>query len=236
MNKQLIKVYRQILMIAALGAIGSGCASSDGTTKAVDSAGSSGVARIGSASAALSNDSIARQVKGIAQNLTRQKIMYRQGPGLRDCSGIFHRVLNGLRPQHAGVTLPSASTHRTTRQLARWYFDQGALRITKNPRGDDRHIAPGTVLFFGRPGTKKNDLKPAALFGARGIVHMGVVVDIQTDASGRVASYGLFHGRRTGKPAAITRYHKRDHARYPAYGNGSQPWVAYAPIIPSAQQ
>jgi hypothetical protein len=201
-------------------------------------AGAAAPVPVASGAVAISGNQVGQQVNRIAHSLSRQKIMYRQGPGLRDCSGIFHRVLNGLRTQYGGmdgVTLPTAASHRTTRQLARWYFERGALQFTATPRTDDRHIAPGTVMFFGRPGTTAKDLNPKAMFGSRGIAHMGVVVDIKRDAAGRVTSYGLFHGRRTGKVAAITRYHKRDHARYPAYGNGSQPWVAYASIIPSVQ-
>lgn len=172
---------------------------------------------------------LGRQVGVIAAGLARQKIMYRQGPGLRDCSGMFHRVLLGLQKHYPGATLPSARTHRTTRQLARWYHQRGVLRRPSSARQSDHYIRPGTVMFFGRPGAAR--LATGKLLEPRGIVHMGVVVDVKKDAAGRVVEYGLFHGRSTGKPAAITRYHKRDHRRYPPYGNGAQPWVAFAPIL-----
>lgn len=178
---------------------------------------------------------IVNAVRLSAAQLERQRIMYRQGPGLQDCSGIFHQVLRDLKkrlPWVAGVALPDPGTYRSTRQLGRWYHQQGELQLVRNAANQGQLITPGMVLFYGRPRARYSATNPNALFEPGGIVHMGIVVDVTRDAAGRVTEYGLFHGRSTGKYAKTTRYHKRTHPRYPPFGNGNEPWVAFAPVIP----
>ncbi len=61
---------------------------------------------------------------------------------------------------------------------------------------------------------------------------MGVVISVQEDKRGRVVSYRMFHGRKSGNIAKATTHLRHYHSKsYPAYGNGSQQWVAVARIV-----
>ena len=94
-------------------------------------------------------------------------------------------------------------------------------------------IKPGAVMFFGKRGMHYKNFSANDLFlRSRGIEHMGVVVSVEKDKQGRVVSYSMFHGRKNGSIAKVT-LHKRKYYNksYPAYGNGSQQWVAMAKIV-----
>ena len=63
---------------------------------------------------------------------------------------------------------------------------------------------------------------------------MGVVTEVKKNEEGLISSYSLFHGQRPGKLASTTNYHQRaykNRPNYPPYGNGTEQWVAVAPLM-----
>ena len=70
------------------------------------------------------------------------------------------------------------------------------------------------------------------------IFHIGVVYGVRRDAVGQVESYRLFHGRRPGKVASITNWHRR--TSEPPFGNGNEELVAIAwpspELVPAGMQ
>ncbi len=171
-------------------------------------------------------------IQDIATDLQAQKLLYNSKP-FTDCSGIFHRVLREINKRCPDYQLPDAEQYRNTREIARWYYEQGELIVIEDPFAAAGLIKPGAVLFFGYRDKKYKNIKPAQLFTSFGIEHMGVVVDVQYDSYQRVMSYGLFHGQTTGKIASVTRFHQRNPTRpnLPPFGNGNQQWVAFARIV-----
>lgn len=155
---------------------------------------------------------------------------------LSDCSGIFHRVLQAMVAQCANLSPPKPSQFRDTRDLARFYHQKGQLVLIQDALEQAQLIKPGAVLFYGYAGVRYQDFSAEDLFArGNGIEHMGVVVSVTRDSEGRVVSYRLFHGRSTGKIAAVTSYHLRRPTRsdLPPLGNWDQQWVAFAPLFGS---
>ncbi|MEN0064834.1 MAG: hypothetical protein AAGA48_22000 [Myxococcota bacterium] len=139
---------------------------------------------------------------------------------------------------------------RDTRGTARWYDKQGlftplyhdnkqsltnassALEAFRNT------IKPGMVLWYAKSGkyfTEKYGKEPLFTRGV-GIRHMGVVHSVQRDPeSGDVVGYKLYHGRKDDPKAPdndITE-HKWDAWRgQPPFGNGPDPLVGWAPLLP----
>ena len=165
----------------------------------------------------------------IAEDLQSQKIWYTQDPSsaLQDCSGIFHRVLQGFDAACPGKTLPTPDTHRTSRQLGAWYLERGLLTVIEDAAAQDDLIHPGTVLFFGPGGVNYTAMPPADAMEK--IRHVGVVVDTARDEDGALQSYSMFHGRRTGTYAGITNWHKRSGT--PPLGNGNDAIIGATPIV-----
>ncbi len=169
-------------------------------------------------------------------DLEARSILYGMGP-LSDCSGIFHRVLMGVQKRCPDHEYPSVKQYRDSRELARWYHEQGELIVIKNVVVQSGLIRPGMALFFGRTGVKYKNASAKTLFSSQyGIYHVGVVARVYRDKGGKVAGYDLFHGHgRKGKTkASITKWHKRrpTRASYPPFGNGRQQLVAAAWIVP----
>ncbi len=167
--------------------------------------------------------------------LEAQSILYGTGP-LSDCSGIFHRVLKGLKKRCPGHAYPPLSQYRDSRNIARWYHERGELLLIKDPLKQTSVIRPGMVLFFGHTGVwYKNPSVKTLLSPRRGIYHVGVVARVHRDATGKIVQYELFHGhgQRGRTTASVTTWHKRkpDRAGYPPFGNGRQQLVAAARII-----
>ncbi len=169
-------------------------------------------------------------------DLEAQSILYGVGP-LSDCSGILHRVLMGVQKRCPEHEYPSLALCRDSRELARWYHEQGELILIKDAVAQSDLIRPGMVLFFGRTGVRYKNASVKTLLSSRhGIYHVGVVVRVYKDRKGKVARYELFHGhgRRGRTKASVTKWHKRrpTRASYPPLGNGRQQLVAVARIVP----
>ncbi|CAK8715422.1 NlpC/P60 family protein [Candidatus Electrothrix laxa] len=175
---------------------------------------------------------VATPLREVVTELEKESILYATGP-LTDCSGIFHRVLLGLKHRCPAKDFPSVEKYRDSRALAHWYHERGKLQLVKNAVESTDLLKPGAVLFFGKNGSTYKDFSVNDLLvPQKGIAHLGVVVKVHRNASGQVLYYELFHGHgRKGKtPASITDWHKRTPTRagYPPLGNGRQQWVAIA--------
>ncbi|CAK8720921.1 NlpC/P60 family protein [Candidatus Electrothrix aarhusensis] len=175
---------------------------------------------------------VATPLREVVTALEKESLLYATGP-LTDCSGIFHRVLLGLKHRCPAKDFPTVEKHRDSRALARWYHERGKLQLIKNAVESTDLLKPGAVLFFGKNGSVYKDFSiDDLLVPQKGIDHLGVVVKVHRDESGQVLDYELFHGHgRKGKtPASITNWHKRTPSRvgYPPLGNGRQQWVAIA--------
>ncbi|NIN37022.1 MAG: hypothetical protein GTN46_12490 [Gammaproteobacteria bacterium] len=175
---------------------------------------------------------VGNPLQQITAHLEAQAIPYNSIP-LSDCSGMFHRVLLMLDSTCPGNNFPTYRQQRSTRQLAEWYHHRGNLVLVHDAMASSYLIKPGAVMFFGKRGKRYADFNANDLFTrSRGIEHMGVVISVQEDKRGRVVSYRMFHGRKSGNIAKATTHLRHYHSKsYPAYGNGSQQWVAVARIV-----
>ncbi|XOF34279.1 MAG: hypothetical protein ACL93V_03005 [Candidatus Electrothrix sp. YB6] len=179
-------------------------------------------------------------LRQVVANLEAQSIRYARGP-LSDCSGIFHRVLQGMQRCCPGYAYPSVTQYRDSRAIARWYHERGRLVLVNDALQNTHLIRPGMVFFFGRTGKRYKKLTvPQVLSRWSGIYHVGIVVRVHRDKRGRVVRYELFHGhgRRGRTPASTTAWHRRNPSRsvYPPFGNGRQQWIAAAPLLGSGKR
>jgi hypothetical protein len=156
-------------------------------------------------------------VQSTARRLAAQRIVY-DSATLADCSGMVHRVLEKVEQRCDDVARPELTVARSARAIAAWYAQQGKLTTVLDSIDADEALAPGAIAFFGAPG--KVDVPLERIF------HIGVVYDVQRNERGEVESYRMFHGRRPGKVASITRWHRRD--ADPPLGNGNEQLVAVA--------
>ena len=175
---------------------------------------------------------VSTPLREVVTALEKESLLYATKP-LTDCSGIFHRVLLGLKHRCPAKDFPSVEKYRDSRALALWYHERGKLRLIKNAEESTDLLKPGAVLFFGRNGSEYRDFSvDDLLIPQKGIAHLGVVVKVHKNESGQVLHYELFHGHGSkGKtPASVTDWHKRTPTRsgYPPFGNGRQQWVAVA--------
>lgn len=177
-------------------------------------------------------EDITNPLHQVVTTLEKKSLLYATKP-LTDCSGIFHRVVQGLKDQCPAKEFPTVEQHRDSRAIARWYHEQGKLQLIEDAVESTALLQPGAVLFFGKNGSEYQELSVDELLTPqKGIAHLGVVVKVHKNASGQVMHYELFHGHgRKGKtPASVTDWHKRTPTRngYPPFGNGRQQWVAVA--------
>ncbi|MEM7513902.1 MAG: hypothetical protein AAF388_23445 [Bacteroidota bacterium] len=176
---------------------------------------------------------LAVPVKVIADNITAEKLDYNVEQ-FSDCSGIFHRFLDSLELRCPSPTYPNPKQYRSSRELGLWYYQQGKLVLVKDPLNMHEYIKPGAVMFYGPRGVDVSTMTIDELTRPGGINHVGVIVEVKKDDDGVITGYTLFHGQRPGKKASSTNYHKREYknrSEYPPYGNGTEQWVAVAPII-----
>ena len=177
---------------------------------------------------------VTNPLRAVVTSLEEQSLLYDTEP-LTDCSGIFHRVLLGLKDQCPGRDFPTAEKDRDSRALARWYHEHGKLELVENAEESAALLKPGAIVFFGRNGSVYEDFSVDDLLTPqKGIAHLGVVVKVHTNESGDVVHYELFHGhgRKGITAASVTDWHKRTPTKtgYPPFGNGRQQWVAVARI------
>ena len=158
--------------------------------------------------------SVTRRVTG---RLAAARIPY-SSDAFADCSAMAHRVLDSVEERCDGIARPSVEEARSAQAIASWYAAEGLLTTIHEPLDADDALVPGAIAFFGPPGWSAPTLDD--------VFHIGVVVSVHRDPVGRVESYRMFHGRRPGKVASITGWHRRDAS--PPLGNGSEVLVAVA--------
>lgn len=176
---------------------------------------------------------LALPVNRIAVNISKDSLQYDVEP-FSDCSGIFHRFLDSLEVRCPDKKYPNPEQYRSSRDLARWYHEKAKLIRVKDPLSMMKYIRPGSVMFYGGKGVANKEIKLEDLFEHGGINHVGVVTEVKQNKEGVITGYSLFHGQRPGKLASTTNYHQRayrNRPNYPAYGNGTEAWVAVAPLI-----
>ncbi|MCW5212656.1 hypothetical protein VU04_07070 [Desulfobulbus sp. TB] len=177
---------------------------------------------------------ITAPLREVVTKLEEKSLLYATEP-LTDCSGIFHRVVLGLKAQCPAKEFPTVAKSRDSQALALWYHEHGKLQLIDNAVDSSDLLRPGAILFFGKNGFKYRDFSvKELLLPQKGIAHLGVVVEVHKNKAGLVEQYELFHGHgRKGKTtASVTGWHKRKPTRtsYPPFGNGQQQWVAIASL------
>lgn len=180
-----------------------------------------------------------KQLTRFAEGLEGKNLMYTQSPPdlLQDCSGIYFRMAQFAASQCGDYEFPDPKQTRDSRSLARWYHNKGNLAIVQDPMASRNLIRPGSVMFFGRSGERYSNLTIERIAGTpqkRGVItHIGVVTEVTYDDVGKVTGYVMMHGRRPGKAAKRSHYHKVEPPKigYPVLGNWQQQWVAIANIM-----
>ena len=174
-----------------------------------------------------------RSIEDVARRasagLAAERILY-DSETLADCSGMTHRVLERLEARCDAIDKPTVHEARSAKAIAAWYAELGQLVAVDSVLDVDDALVPGAIVFFGPPG--KVDVPLERIF------HIGVVYGVRRDAVGQVESYRLFHGRRPGKVASITNWHRR--TSEPPFGNGNEELVAIAwpspELVPAGMQ
>ncbi|MEL6253780.1 MAG: hypothetical protein AAFR87_17360 [Bacteroidota bacterium] len=175
---------------------------------------------------------LAIPVNIIAANITKDSLAYNVEP-FSDCSGVFLRFLDSLEARCPKKSYPDPASHRDSRALAKWYHEKGKLVRVEEPLNMAHYIKPGSVMFYGGRGVENKELSLDDLFAHGGINHVGVVTEVE-EKNGEIVGYSLFHGQRPGKLASTTNYHQKEYrnrTNYPHFGNGTEQWVAVAPIV-----
>jgi len=164
---------------------------------------------------------LAQAVAEVSHALHLRKLAYDGDPKKRrDCSGIFHEAMQQLQQRCPGLLSPRFDEARSSASIHDWYRDQGALQTVREPLASTELLRPGAVLFY------KNSQEDRAS-------HMGIVVDLQHQVDGSLIGYRLFHGRRPGRPAAITQHLVKPRTDEPL-GVGNKAWFAASHLCPGA--
>lgn len=197
----------------------------------------------------LSENRIGTQLVHIAESLTAEKLPYVVGgPLLQDCSGIFLRITDSLRARIPALAnkskyiFPNANEHRSSRGIARWYYEHHNLHIVEDGKVDANRIRPGSVMFFANTDQHYSNMTIDLLAGPpsgvpKGVImHIATVVSVEKDEAGNVIKYTMMHGRNTKYPASPSGGNcdcggttAKQHAIFP-FGNYNQQWVAVANI------
>jgi hypothetical protein len=197
----------------------------------------------------LSENRIGTQLIYITESITAEKLPYIVGgPQLQDCSGIFLRIIDSLRAHipvlanKSKYIFPNAKEHRSSRGIARWYFEHHNLHIVEDGKADANRIRPGSVMFFANTDKQYSNMTIDLLAGPpsgvpKGVImHIATVVSVVKDDAGNVIKYTMMHGRNSKYPASPTGGNcdcggttAKQHAIFP-FGNYNQQWVAIANI------
>lgn len=177
---------------------------------------------------------LAKKVNSAAKEL--EGVPYSQA-NKTDCSGMFHKMLNTFRDDCPNALLPTIDKARSTRDIAKWYHDQGTLKIIRDPSKNSQLIKPGMVMFYGygsRLGQydfQNLNIEKLTIRG-EGINHVAIVTSVEMK-DGVVESYDIFHGRTVGKPSGTTTSSRvyPNHPELPMYGNWKEPWLAVAEVL-----
>jgi hypothetical protein len=157
----------------------------------------------------------------VTENLNQQEIPYSTTPeDLSDCSGTFLKTLRELRAHCSGLVGPTPEQARSSADIYDWYRRADILTPVNDPVANTDLLHAGSVLFYKR----NHESRPS---------HMGIVVDLQYESNGSLRGYRLWHGRRPGRPAAITDYHYVKPRSDKPLGVGAKNWIAASDLCPS---
>lgn len=173
-----------------------------------------------------------KHLVSFSEDIERKKITYNSEP-LSDCSGMFIRLLQSVEKECDQYDFLDPKKARSSRSIAKWYYDQGNFMMVKDASKIGHLIQPGAVLFFGRSGEMYDQLNIDLLTSSKGIEHVGTVTTVTKDAQGNVVSYEMFHGRSSGKIAQRTTYHdlRPKRKELPPFGNWNQQLVGIAYVV-----
>lgn len=156
------------------------------------------------------------------------------GGAFRDCSGIFHRVIQTMEDACPNYLLIPPTKVRSSRQLAAWYTNRGTLTPMNNVLLQAPDVLqPGAVVFFGGPNKRhKNVGYQAVVNNTR---HIGIVTSVQHNEAGELVGYQMFHGSSSHRKALYSqRYrHHPKNKNSPAFGNGNEQLLAVATLCAS---
>lgn len=169
---------------------------------------------------------------GIANQLYGMKYSS-SGGAFRDCSGIFHRVIQTMEDACPNLLIPPTKV-RSSRQLAAWYTNRGTLTPMTNALLQAPEVLqPGAVVFFGGPNKRHKNV------GYQSVVnntrHIGIVTSVQHNEAGELVGYQMFHGSSSHRKAVYSqRYrHHPKNKNSPAFGNGNEQLLAVATLCAS---
>jgi hypothetical protein len=169
---------------------------------------------------------------GIANQLYGMKYSS-NGGAFRDCSGIFHRVVQTMEDACPNLLIPPTKV-RSSRQLAAWYANRGTLTPINNALLQAPDVLqPGAVVFFGGPNKRHKNV------GFQSVVnntrHIGIVTSVQHNEAGEVVGYQMFHGSSSHRKAVYSqRYrHHPKNRNSPPFGNGNEQLLAVATLCAS---
>jgi hypothetical protein len=166
---------------------------------------------------------------GIANQLYGMKYSS-SGGAFRDCSGIFHRVIQTMEDACPNLLIPPTKV-RSSRQLAAWYTNRGTLTPMNNALLQAPEILqPGAVVFFGGPNKRHKNV------GYQSVVnntrHIGIVTSVQHNEAGELVGYQMFHGSSSHRKAVYSQRY-RNHPKNknsPPFGNGNEQLLAVATL------
>jgi|GEM_PF-5621991 len=154
--------------------------------------------------------------------------------------------------------IPGRAKARDSRSLGKWYHEQGRFmpifyddvmgNTAAAPQDlitNRNRIKPGSVLWFARAQPTRADgldgLWGRGTSGAH-INHMATVRAVTRDEGGNVVGFEMYHGRREGKPGAVTkshfwewpdRYTNGGTTKYPPLGYWGQYLVGIGTLLPA---
>ncbi|MEM7409496.1 MAG: hypothetical protein AAF430_04575 [Myxococcota bacterium] len=174
-------------------------------------------------------------VNAISADFEAQRLAYDRSR-MQDCSGMLHQVLRRFEaeycPEAAGA-FPDPSRWRSSDGIAAFYASRGLFTVVDSGAElrNAEALRPGSIVFYGSRHQRYTGLSPQE--AAAVVSHVGIVTSVVRGPEG-VQSYAIFHGRRVGRPAAVTNYHVRQprNGGSPPFGNGRQQWVGWAPLLP----
>lgn len=181
----------------------------------------------------LTSDAIfADELNDLANYMEHNPLWYSTLPNsLKDCSGVFHRLLSIIKTKYPDCIGPEITEARDSRSIARWYQANNSFHVIHNAMEQRHLIRPGAVLFFGAPGKYYRSSTLSQMNTLDGVIrHIGVVTEVYKDDEGNVTGYVMMHGRRPGVFAQRTYKHKITPPRpgYPVLGNWNQQLVGLA--------
>jgi hypothetical protein len=152
------------------------------------------------------------------------------GGAFRDCSGIFHRVVQTMEDACPNLLIPPTKV-RSSRQLAAWYTNHGTLTPMKNALLQAPEVLqPGAIVFFGGPNKRHKTVGYQAV--VNNTRHIGIVTSVQHNETGELVGYQMFHGSSSHRKAVYSQRYRQHpkNKNSPPFGNGNEQLLAVATL------